>query len=337
MEAFDLDVITARLVETFLELAAALPLLMLAILVIATGWLIGRWISRGRVVRRLGRRNPLLSGVLETSTRWLITALAIALALDLLNATAVVGALLGTAGILGIVIGFAFKDTLENYLAGLLMSLRQPFAPRDVVEIDGAVGTVIALTSRATILMTPAGNHLRVPNAKVFRAVILNYTRNPQRRFEFDIGVGVHEDLLLACQLGCERLTEIDGVLSTPPPAAFLVSLGDSSVQIRYWAWMDQRVSDFWMIRSEGIRNVKLALEAAGLDLPEPIYRIQLPGAQSVTAQLAQPAAPASGSRAPRDPCPTPDTRAHPQLDELIDRDPGIGSENLLDAQAPRE
>ncbi len=92
-------------------------------------------------------------------------------ALEILDATAIVGALLGTAGVLGVALGFAFKDILENYLAGILMSLRQPFSPRDHVVIDGNEGLVIALNSRATILMTLDGNHLRLPNALVFRSV----------------------------------------------------------------------------------------------------------------------------------------------------------------------
>jgi small conductance mechanosensitive channel len=229
---FEFDAVMARLLDKVYGLAASLPLLLLALALVCIGWLLGRWISRGRLIQRISRRNPLLRGVLETSTQWFITGLALALALDMLNATAIVGAVLGTAGIVGIIIGFAFKDTLENYLAGVLMSLRQPFAPRDLVEIDGAPGTVIALTSRATILMTPDGNHLRLPNAKVFRAAIVNYTRNPQRRFEFDVGIGVREDLLLARQLGIERLCQVDGVIASPAPTAFIVSLGDSSVQM---------------------------------------------------------------------------------------------------------
>ena len=67
---------------------------------------------------------------------------------------------------------------------------RQPFRANDHVVIDSFEGRVIRLTSRATVLMTPDGNHLRLPNAMVFRSVILNYTRNPSRRFEFDVGIG---------------------------------------------------------------------------------------------------------------------------------------------------
>jgi len=66
----------------------------------------------------------------------------------------------------------------------------------DHIVIDGNEGVLISLTSRATTLMTLDGNHLRLPNALVFRSVILNYTRNPRRRFSFDVGIGEADDLL---------------------------------------------------------------------------------------------------------------------------------------------
>jgi small-conductance mechanosensitive channel len=340
MSSFDFDAVLARLLDKVYGLVAALPLLLLALLLVWMGWLLGGWIARRKVFLRLAHRNPLLSEVIQTSTRWLITALAILLALEILDATTIVGAMLGTAGVLGIVVGLAFKDTLENYLAGVLMSFRQPFAPRDEVVIDGEAGTVMALTSRATILMTPDGNHLRLPNAKVFRAVILNYTRNPVRRFEFEIGIGVQEDLLQARTIGLEQLARLAGVLANPPPSALINSLGDSSVHMCFRAWVDQQQHDFWMVRSEGIRSVKLALESAGLDMPEPTYRLQWKGGPGGIAEVAKSPAvlPSPHPTANRGVASVPDTSARSELDEQISRDrQQSDAPNLLDQSAPRE
>lgn len=336
---FEIEAVLARLLETLYGLVAALPLLLVALLVIWIGWLFGGWLSKRSFIQRAAKFNPLLNDVARTTTRWVVTALSILLALEILDATALVGAMLGTAGVVGIAIGFAFKDTLENYLAGVLMSFRQPFSPRDEVVIDGEAGTVIALTSRATILMTPDGNHLRLPNALVFRSIILNYTRNPSRRFEFDVGIGVQEDLICAQQIGIGELISLDGVLESPPPKSFIVSLGDSSVQLRFRGWVDQRERDFWMVRSEAIRKVKLALEAADMDMPEPTYRLQisagaelLPGLPSAPTQH-KPTTPQAPSEAD-----APDTRADFELEEQIDRDRQLSdSANLLDADAPKE
>ncbi len=334
MSEFNFDAVINHLWEECYVLLAGLPMLLLALIVVCLSLLIGRWLSRRALVAKLADRNPLLRELSRTSVRWAVALVGVLIALEILDATALVGAVLGTAGVLGVALGFAFKDTVENYLAGVLMSLRQPFAARDYVVIDGNEGTVIALTSRATILMTPDGNHLRLPNALVFRSVTLNYTRNPSRRFSFDVGIGVNEDLLCAQAIGVETLSKLDGVLQQPPPRAFISSLGDSNVQVRYLAWVDQRSHDYSMVRSEGIRLLKLALEEAGIDLPEPIYRVH------ISDRSALPPASKTGATAAVISVNEieVDTKSHPDLELQIDQDlRENGARDLLDANAPRE
>jgi small-conductance mechanosensitive channel len=84
---------------------------------------------------------------------------------------------------------------VENYIASILLSLRQPFSPNDHVVIEGYEGLVLRLTSRATLLMSFDGNHIRIPNAMVYKSVIVNYTRNPRRRISFQVGVGTDVNL----------------------------------------------------------------------------------------------------------------------------------------------
>ncbi len=108
------------------------------------------------------------------------------LALNLVGATALMGTVMGGAGVIGLAIGFAVRDALENYISSIMLSLRQPFRANDHVVIDGQEGKVVRLTSRASVLMTLDGNHLRIPNTIVFKAVIMNYTRNPERRLELN-------------------------------------------------------------------------------------------------------------------------------------------------------
>lgn len=333
---FDFSAVIARLQTQTTNLLAGLPLLVIALVVIWLAWSVGGWLSHRTALDRVAQRNPFLRDLVKTSTRWAVTLGGILIALSIMNATALVGAVLGTAGVMGVALGFAFKETLENYLAGVLMSLRQPFSPRDHVVIDGNEGVVIALTSRATILMTLDGNHLRLPNALVFRSVMLNYTRNPTRRFEFDVGVGVNEDLLRAQRIGTGRLATIDGVIASPPPRAYIASLGDSNVQVRFHGWVDQRSHDFLLVKSEAIRKTKLALEEAEMDMPEPIYRVQI--TERAAAPAPQQKSANKAALAELAGHPPLDTSVQKDLENAIDVDVhNRESEDLLNNSAPKE
>jgi hypothetical protein len=194
---------------------------------------------------------------------------------------------------------------------------------------------VMSLTSCATILMTLDGNHLRLPNALVFSSVTINYTRNPTRRFQFEVGIGVNENLVRAQRIGVTELSQLDGVIAKPPPRAFINELGDSHVQMRFQGWVDQRSHDYLQVRSEAIRCVKLALEAAGMDMPEPIYRVQL--TEPVQVPPASEPQREVVARADAQLGPV-DTRAHSDLLSQVEQDRQTRqSPDLLDLAAPRE
>ncbi|WP_407351251.1 mechanosensitive ion channel domain-containing protein [Luteimonas sp. R10] len=249
---------------------AALPLLAIAVTIVLVAWWLGRWLSdRPRLLRR-AQRNPFLSGLTRQAVRLAVLLAGLVIALDLLNATALVGALLGTAGIVGIAVGFAFRDVAENYIAGILLSLRQPFAPHDHVVVGGHEGKVAALTSRATTLITLDGNHLRLPNALVFKSVILNYSRNPNRSFAFDVKIPAEASISNAQRVALECLAGMPAVLREPAPTAQVAELVDTSVVLRIVAWVDQRNIQFDGARSEAIRLVKRAFSRGGVYAPAP-------------------------------------------------------------------
>ena len=198
------------------------------------------------------------------------------LALSLLDATALLGTIMGAAGIFGLAIGFAVRDTVENYISSILLSLRNPFQVNDFVDINGNQGSVARLTSRATILITSEGNHLRIPNSQVFKAVIVNYTRNSERRFNFDLGIAANEDLTEAQKLAMDTLSHTEGVLDDPKPIALIQALGDFNVTLRVYGWVDQNQFSFSKVRSEAIKRSKQAFDDAGVIMPEPSYQVRM-------------------------------------------------------------
>jgi small conductance mechanosensitive channel len=252
-----------------------LPLLLVACLVWLLVGLLGWFISTRRQPWDWLTPNAFIADLLR-QTVWLVfLMLGAVVALDILGATAVLGTILGAVGIIGLAIGFAVKDTVENYIASILLSVRQPFQPRDFIALEGVQGYVIRLTSRATILMDVDGNHIRIPNSTVFKANIVNYTRNPERRFSFELGIDADSQLHEALGICHQTLDGLDFVLKNPEPGAWIEQVGDSNVLIGVSGWINQAGTDFVKARSEAIRTVKTALESAGFALPEPIYRLR--------------------------------------------------------------
>lgn len=264
-----------------------LPLVLVALVILLVFWWASQWLARGHWLQRRFGSNPFLQDLAGQMIRVGVMGVGVLIALDIMDATTLVGSLLGAAGVVGLAIGFALRDTVENYVASLLLSLRQPFDRDDLVCIDGFEGRVLRLTSRATLLMTLDGNHTRIPNAKVFKAVIVNYTRNPKRRFDFEVGVDNEQDLAAAQKVATHTLVQMAGVLKDPAPICTVQQLGDSNVVLHVFGWVDQTHADFGMVRSEAIRLVKHAFDLAGIVMPEPIYNVRLGSLSGVGSSAA--------------------------------------------------
>lgn len=147
------------------ELAISLPLFLVAVMVFILSWILGRFISWRRNLYRRIEPNYFIANLLGQIRHLFFILLGLVLVLSLLDLTALLGTILGAAGILGLAIGFAVRDTVEKYIASILLSLCDPFEVNDLVSIDGNEGNVVRMTSRATILMSLDGNHIRIPNS----------------------------------------------------------------------------------------------------------------------------------------------------------------------------
>jgi len=168
------------------QFIAALPLLLIAIAAFLIVVFVGfRLAKMKRPWDRLAP-NAFVADIYRQIVRIAFFVFGVVIALDILNATALLSTILGAAGIIGLAIGFAVRDTVENFIASVMLSFRQPFRPNDTVEINGDQGKVIRLTSRATILLSFDGNHIRIPNATVFKSRIINFRHRNARRSRLD-------------------------------------------------------------------------------------------------------------------------------------------------------
>ncbi len=326
-----------------------IPLLGLALAVIIAGWFLGRYIASMRSVFIKIAPNSFIADLFGRIVWLIVFIIGLYIGLRLLDATELIGTVLGAAGIVGLAVGFAVRDTVENYIASILLSIRHPFKTKDYVSIEGIEGSVARLTSRATILVSAEGNHVRIPNSVVYKSTITNYSRNPLRRFDFTVGIDRSDDILAAQILALEVIEKVDGVLSDPGCTITVDKLGESNTTLLIRAWVDQTVHDLMKVRSEAIRQLKLGFDDANIIMPEPTYKLKIsnshPG-QEVNFAQSSPSTQPSEHRTvditkPRttrdigDPAQSLD--AEPTIDKAIDAELEISNENLLSESAAQE
>ncbi len=263
---------TAR--DKIVEFVQYLPLFAVALLILALFGGLASLVSRFDLPGERFERQPFLQNLVQQIIAVVIFSVGVVFVLELFQVTTLVGAVLGTAGVAGLAVGLAFRDIGENYLAGLWLGLQQPFEKNELVEIGEYHGKVVRLTTRATVLMTLDGNHIRIPNSTVFKEPLANYTRNPLRRFGLQVGIGTDEDLVEAQQIGLEMLRKANAVLDDPEPFASVDEFGDAGVAVTYYGWVDQRQYDWRRVRSEALRHLKGVLDAEGVEMPEKTYRV---------------------------------------------------------------
>ncbi|WP_299726671.1 mechanosensitive ion channel family protein [uncultured Tateyamaria sp.] len=261
------------------QAVALLPLVAVALLAFLVVLFAGILLARMRYPWDRIAPNAFIANIYRQVVRMVFFVSGLVIALDILGATALLGTILGAAGIVGLAIGFAVRDTVENFIASIMLSIRQPFRPNDIVEIEGDLGKVIRLTSRATILLSFDGNHIRIPNATVFKSRIVNFSTHHERRFEFQIGVASDCDLASVRQLSEAVVEEQPFVLDEPAPMVWIDRIGDGAVILTVTGWIDQRETSLVRAKGEVLRLVKAAIEAAGVEVPDTTYRIQMLGA----------------------------------------------------------
>lgn len=161
--------------------------------------------------------------------------------LSVLGFSNVASGLLAGAGVSAIIIGFAFKDIAENFLAGLLLAFSRPFNLRDIIEINGMKGKVSALNLRTTQIRTLDGCDIFIPNGIIIKTELINYTKDGLLRYDFALGLDTESDVENARKLILQELNTYGkyGVLKTPVFAVNIEQVGVSTVDLRVFFWVN--------------------------------------------------------------------------------------------------
>ncbi|AXI43253.1 mechanosensitive ion channel domain-containing protein [Sulfitobacter sp. SK011] len=327
----------ARFKARLTQLIAFLPLALIAFGVFVAVILLGFVIARLRQPWERLAPNAFIADIYRQIIRLLFLIGGLVIALDIVGAAALLSGILGAAGIVGLAIGFAVRDTVENFIASIMLSIRQPFRPNDTVEIEGDTGKVIRLTSRATILLSFDGNHIRIPNATVFKSRIVNFSRNAERRFTFALTVAPDTDLDEARRLAADTLIALPFVLKSPEASAWIESVDDFWVTLNMAAWINQNETDIVLARSEAIRLTQAAFDSADMSAPVPSYRIE--NFDGVAAKPSKPTKPAKDEPAATPaPVQAVSATADEELTKIVDQERADPQrDDLLSAHANEE
>ncbi len=254
-----------------------LPYLGLSLIVLIFAWFFSRLIAIYTKKTLLARElHPLLAKVLAQGFAILGFLLGLYIVLQVLGLTTIALSILGGTGILGIILGVAFRDITENLLASVLLSIQSPFQNNDLIEIDGIIGYVQALTIRTTVLLTRDGHEVQIPNANVYKSNIYNYSSTPHWREQFVVGIGFEDSISQAQEIALRILQQHPAVLNNPEPWILVDELSVSTVNLRIFFWLNGHEYHWQKVKSSVIRLVKRAFQDADISMPGQVIELQL-------------------------------------------------------------
>ncbi|WP_319781795.1 mechanosensitive ion channel family protein [Oceanisphaera sp. IT1-181] len=272
MDQIDMNVglIFSKLDKWLDGLFKLLPNILVALVVMVLFWFLGMGLGKlvSRVANKRGRNN--LGNVGGALIRWAIAVIGIMLAVTIVAPSITPGDLFAGLGVSSVAIGFAFKDILQNMLAGILILLRQPFEVGDQIVSGGHEGTVEKIETRATMITTYDGRRVVIPNSVIYTASVVVNTAFETRRSEYDIGIGCNDDWDVARGIMEKACASVEGVSSESPPETIPISLGDFAnvVRLRWWTKSDRasQIHTFGAV----LQAVYIALDEEGIDMPYP-------------------------------------------------------------------
>ncbi|NIR51356.1 mechanosensitive ion channel family protein [candidate division KSB1 bacterium] len=182
------------------------------------------------------------------------------------------GKLLTVVGLGSVAIGFAFKDIFENFMAGILILIREPFQLGDFIECQSNEGTVEEITIRDTYIRQPDGQLVVLPNAMLFKQPVTVRTDLDRRRVMIICGIAYGEDVDHAREIIRKAVEGLETVDREKSVQIFAKEFGSSSIDFEVTWWTGSRPVDVRRSKDQVVAAVKRALDNAGIEIPFP-YR----------------------------------------------------------------
>ena len=273
---FDFHEATAGVQSMVNGFFARLPYIALAVVVFFVIFFVARGVRAViKAVASRNRKHYSLGLVLGRLAHGAIILIGLLVALVIAIPGFTPGQLISILGLSSVAIGFAFRDILQNFFAGILLLLTEPFRIGDQIVINDFEGTVEEIQTRATYIKTYDGRRVVIPNSNLFTNSVTVNTAHETRRLQYDVGIGYGDDVDRACALLLEAVREAEGTLADPAPEALVVDLAGSSLNVRVRWWINSpRRADVMTSMHAVLRSVRNKLPANGIDLPFPTQHI---------------------------------------------------------------
>lgn len=278
--------ISESLLKTYNNFIDQLPGIGIGILIIILGILISSSIGRF-ASRRISARteDPLMSRFLGNAIKYTLISIAIMLGLRAAGLGGIATGILTAAGASAVVLGFAFKDIGENFIAGIILAFNRPYDVNDTVDINGNFGKVKTLEFRYTKLKTFDGKDVYIPNSDVLTKPVINFTEDGFFRWDFVIGIAYEDNISGAKQIILETLKKQENVIEDEEHENFVIEdeLATSTVNLKVFFWVNTIDFRRMALITKGlvVKNVKEALEEGGYYLPADIQEIKLYGGET--------------------------------------------------------
>ena len=252
---------------------ALVPNLIAAIIALALTFAIAAGVTRlaGRLFRRT-RMRPSLQSAMVTLISIGVWVFGLLVAATILFPNLTPTKLLAGLGLGSIAVGLAFKDIFENFLAGILILIRQPMRIGDDIECEEVSGRVEEISIRDTYLRKRSGELILVPNSYLYKNPTRILTDRPERRIELTIGVAYGEDVDAARDIIRAAVEGLETVNSDERIDVLAKEFNSSSVDFMVRWWTGSTPIEEHRSRDEAVAAIKAALDAAGIEIPFP-YR----------------------------------------------------------------
>ncbi len=267
-----------------------LPQLALALVVLLVVWALSRgvrWVIARLLVRARMRRSLIeVFQMLAGTGIWLLGTL---IAMTIVFPSLTPAKALTALGLGSVAIGFAFKDVFENFLAGILILLREPFKLDDFIECDDIEGVVEEITIRDTHIRQTDGQLVVMPNAMLFKQPVTVRTSQNLRRAEITVGVAYDVDVDAARTVIYDAVVAVDMVRDDVRDVqVFAREFGSSSIDFQVTWWTGSKPVDIRASRDKVVAGIKRALDDAGMEIPFPYRTLTFKdGAQDILARIA--------------------------------------------------